>query len=357
MHEKETPAMAFVLDRGEYDKRQDEVSPNTPAALPAFPDELPRDRLGLAQWLMRPENPLTARVTVNRFWQEVFGVGIVRTSGDFGVAGELPSNQELLDWLAVEFRESGWDVKELFRLMLTSATYRQSAVSTPEKNERDPENRLLARGPRYRMDAEMVRDYALAASGLLSGTIGGPSVKPYQPEGIWESIAMDSSNTRFYKPDSGDGLYRRSMYWFWKRMAPPASLEIFNAPTREYCVVRRERTNTALQALVTLNDEQYVEAARVLAQSALKNAGQTIDERVDYISRRLLLRSLRPDEAEIVTNSFVELAAYYEEHPEDAQQVINVGEAPTDPVMSVPELAAWTMLTNELMNLDEVLCK
>lgn len=357
MHEKETPAMAFVLDRGEYDKRQDEVSPNTPAALPAFPDELPRDRLGLAQWLVRPENPLTARVTVNRFWQEVFGVGIVRTSGDFGVAGELPSNQELLDWLAVEFRESGWDVKELFRLMLTSATYRQSAVSTPEKNERDPENRLLARGLRYRMDAEMVRDYALAASGLLSEKIGGPSVKPYQPEGIWESIAMDSSNTRFYKPDSGDGLYRRSMYWFWKRMAPPASLEIFNAPTREYCVVRRERTNTALQALVTLNDEQYVEAARVLAQSALKNAGQTIDERVDYISRRLLLRSLRPDEAEIVTNSFVELAAYYEEHPDDAQQVINVGEAPTDPVMSVPELAAWTMLTNELMNLDEVLCK
>ena len=241
--------------------------------------------------------------------------------------------------------------------MLTSATYRQSAVSTPEKNERDPENRLLARGPRYRMDAEMVRDYALAASGLLSGTIGGPSVKPYQPEGIWESIAMDSSNTRFYKPDSGDGLYRRSMYWFWKRMAPPASLEIFNAPTREYCVVRRERTNTALQALVTLNDEQYVEAARVLAQSALKNAGQTIDERVDYISRRLLLRSLRPDEAEIVTNSFVELAAYYEEHPEDAQQVINVGEAPADPVMDIPELAAWAMLTNELMNLDEVLCK
>ncbi|MEX0587023.1 MAG: DUF1553 domain-containing protein, partial [Pirellulales bacterium] len=179
MHEKDDPAMAFILARGEYDKREDQVSPDTPEALPPFPDDLPRNRLGLAQWLMRPENPMTARVTANRFWQEVFGVGIVKTSGDFGVAGELPSNQELLDWLAIEFQESGWDVKELFRLMLTSATYRQSAGVTPEKIERDPENRLLARGPRFRMDAEMVRDYALAAGGLLSGTIGGPSVKPY----------------------------------------------------------------------------------------------------------------------------------------------------------------------------------
>lgn len=357
MQEKTTPAMAFILDRGEYDKRLDEVSPKTPDALPPFPDDLPRNRLGLATWLVRPENPLTARVTVNRFWQEVFGVGLVKTSGDFGVAGELPSHQELLDWLAIEFRESGWDVKQLFRLMLTSATYRQSAAATPEKIERDPENRLLARGPRFRMDGEMVRDYALAVSGLLSEKIGGPSVKPYQPDGIWETIAMDVSNTRIYKRDSGEGLYRRSMYWFWKRMAPPAPLEIFNAPTREYCVVRRERTNTALQALVTLNDEQFVEAARVLAQAALKNGGQTIDQRLDYVAQRLLLRSLRPEETEIVTNSLLGLAAYYENHPDDAQQVISVGDMPADPVMDVLELAAWTMLTNELMNLDEVLCK
>jgi hypothetical protein len=296
-------------------------------------------------------------VTVNRFWQEVFGTGIVRTAGDFGVSGELPSNQELLDWLAIQFRDSGWDVKELFRLMLTSATYRQSAQTTPQKIERDPANRLLSRGPRFRMDGEMIRDYALAASGLLSDKIGGPSVKPYQPEGVWESIAMDVSNTRSYKRDSGEGLYRRSMYWFWKRMAPPAPLEIFNAPTREYCVIRRERTNTALQALVTLNDEQYVEAAKSLAQAAIKNGGTTIDQRADYIAQRVLCRSLRPDESEIVSGSLVRLAAYYEGHTDEAQKVIGVGEKKTDPVMNVPELAAWTMLTNELMNLDEVLCK
>jgi len=357
MQEMDDSAKAFVLNRGEYDKRGEEVTPETPEALPEFPADLPRNRLGLAQWLMRPENPLTARVTVNRFWQEVFGNGIVKTSGDFGVMGELPSHPELLDWLAIEFRDSGWDVKDLFRLMLTSATYRQSAAATPEKIERDPDNRLLSRGPRFRMDAEMVRDYALAASGLLSGTVGGPSVKPYQPEGIWESIAMDSSNTRFYKEDTGDGLYRRSMYWFWKRMAPPASLDLFNAPTREFCIVRRERTNTPLQALVTLNDEQYVEAAKVLAQSAIKHGGSTVDQRTDYIAQRLLSRSLRPEEAEIVTGSFAQLAAYYESHPEDAQQVISVGEMKIDATMNVPELAAWTMLTNELMNLDEVLCK
>jgi hypothetical protein len=180
------------------------------------------------------------------------------------------------------------------------------------------------------MDAEMVRDCALEVSGLLSGTIGGPSVKPYQPEGIWESIAMDSSNTRFYKEDTGEGLYRRSMYWFWKRMAPPASLDIFNAPTREFCVVRRERTNTALQALVTLNDVQYVEAAKALAQSAIKDGGSTIDQRTDYIVQRLLSRSLRPEESEIVTGSFAQLAAYYEGHPEDAQKVIGVGEMKAD---------------------------
>ncbi|MBL8850412.1 MAG: DUF1553 domain-containing protein [Planctomycetaceae bacterium] len=357
MNEMDKAANAFVLNRGEYDKRGDEVTPETPAALPAFPADLPRNRLGLAQWLMNAENPLTSRVTVNRFWQEVFGTGIVRTSGDFGVMGELPSHPELLDWLSIEFRESGWDVKGLFRLMLMSATYRQSAAATTEKIERDPANRLLSRGPRFRMDAEMVRDYALAASGLLSDTIGGPSVKPYQPEGIWESIAMDSSNTRFYKEDTGDGLYRRSMYWFWKRMAPPASLDLFNAPTREFCIVRRERTNTPLQALVTLNDEQYVEAAKALAQSAIKNGGSTIDQRTDFIVQRLLSRSLRPEEAEIVTGSFAQLAAYYESHPEDAQQVIGVGEMKVDATINVPELAAWTMLTNELMNLDEVLCK
>ena len=229
---------------------------------------LPRNRLGLAQWLVRPEHPLTARVMVNRFWQEVFGTGLVRTAGDFGVTGELPSHPELLDWLAVDFRESGWDVKRLFRMMVESSTYRQSAATTTEKREKDPQNRLLSRGPRFRMDGEMIRDAALACGGLLVGTLGGPSVKPYQPEGVWEAVAMPESNTHFYKPDHGDRLYRRSLYTFWKRSAPPASLDVFNAPTRETCTIRRERTNTPLQALVTLNDPQFVEAARALAQQS-----------------------------------------------------------------------------------------
>ncbi len=262
MHERAEPAMAYLLHRGEYDKRRDPVKPDTPDALPPMPADLPRNRLGLAQWLVRPEHPLTARVVVNRFWQEVFGNGLVRTAGDFGVTGELPSHPELLDWLAVEFRESGWDVKRLFRMMVESSTYRQSAATTPEKREKDPQNRLLSRGPRFRMDGEMIRDAALRCSGLLVGTIGGPSVKPYQPEGVWEAVAMPESNTHFYRPDHGDRLYRRSLYTFWKRSAPPASLDVFNAPTRETCTIRRERTNTPLQALVTLNDPQFVEAAQ-----------------------------------------------------------------------------------------------
>ena len=267
MHERAEPAMAYLLHRGEYDKRRDPVKPGTPGALPPMPADLPRNRLGLARWLVRPEHPLTARVVVNRFWQEVFGNGLVRTAGDFGVTGELPSHPELLDWLAVEFRESGWDVKRLFRMMVESSTYRQSAATTPEKREKDPHNRLLSRGPRFRMDGEMIRDAALSCGGHLAGTLGGPSVKPYQPEGVWEAVAMPESNTHFYQPDHGDRLYRRSLYTFWKRSAPPAALDVFNAPTRETCTIRRERTNTPLQALVTLNDPQFVEAARALAQT------------------------------------------------------------------------------------------
>ncbi|HEU4752096.1 MAG TPA: DUF1553 domain-containing protein, partial [Armatimonadota bacterium] len=241
--ERATPAMAYVLFRGDYDKRRDAVKPETPSALPPMAPDLPKNRLGLAKWLLSPEHPLTARVTVNRFWQELFGTGIVRTTGDFGVTGELPSHPELLDWLAVEFREGGWDVKKLFRLLVTSAAYRQAAVVTPEKLRKDPHNRLLSRGPRYRMDAEMLRDYALASSGLLVRKLGGPSVRPYQPDGVWEAVAMIGSNTRDYRRDSGESLYRRSLYTFWKRAAPPASMEIFNAPSRETCTVRRERTN------------------------------------------------------------------------------------------------------------------
>ncbi|HUG20543.1 MAG TPA: DUF1553 domain-containing protein [Planctomycetaceae bacterium] len=357
MQEKPEEAMAFVLFRGDYDKPRDQVTAGTPEILPPFPEEFPRNRLGLAQWLLLDDHPLTARVTVNRFWQEVFGTGLVKSSGDFGVSGDQPSHPELLDWLAIDFRESGWDVKRFFKQIVMSSTYRQAATSTPEKREKDPENRLLARGPRFRMDAEMVRDHALAASGLLVGKIGGPSVKPYQPPGVWEAIAMNVSNTRSYEPETGENLYRRSMYWFWKRMAPPASMDILNAPNREYCVIRRERTNTPLQALVTLNDEQFVEAARHLASRSLTEGGNTFDQRIDFIAKHLLARPLRAEEKSIVKDSQRELADYYSHHKEDAQKLIEVGESKPDASLDPAELAAWTMLTNQLMNLDEVLCK
>ncbi len=355
MAEKPGVAKAAILDRGEYDKPKAEVTANTPESLPPFPDAFPRNRLGLAEWLLSDKHPLTARVTVNRFWQEVFGTGLVRTAGDFGITGELPSHPELLDWLAVEFRETGWDVKRLFRLMLTSATYRQAAVTTPEKATKDRENRLLSRGPRFRMDAEMIRDQALAASGLLVKKLGGPSVKPYQPEGVWEAVAMPESNTKNYTADKGENLYRRSLYWFWKRSAPPASLEIFNAPSREVCTVKRERTNTPLQALVTLNDPQFVEAARALADLALEQPGDDL-ARMDFVARRLLARPLEPDEQEIVGGSLAALSTHYAAHPTDAGKLVTVGES--KPRSSdLPKLAAWTMLVNELLNLDEVLCK
>jgi hypothetical protein len=357
MQERGESAEAYVLFRGEYDKQRDKVAPGTPAFLPPLPADAPRNRLGLARWLTSPENPLTARVTVNRFWQEVFGTGLVKTAGDFGISGELPSHPELLDWLAVDFRENGWDVKRFFRQLVTSATYRQSAAQTRRKHEVDPENRLLSRGPRFRMDAEMVRDYALAASGLLVRKIGGRSVKPYQPPGVWEAIAMNVSDTRAYDRDKGEDLYRRSMYTFWKRMAPPASLDIMNAPSREFCVVRRERTNTPLQALVTLNDEQFIEAARHLAQRTLLEGGPDLAARLHWLGMRLLARPLDPKETAIVDESVRTLSDHYRAHSDDSAKLLAVGESPCDAMLDAAELAAWTMVVNQLMNMDAVLNK
>ncbi len=273
------------------------------------PTNAPKNRLGFAKWLLKPEHPLTARVTVNRMWQEIFGNGLVKSSGDFGITGEMPSNPALLDWLAVEFRESKWDMKHLYKMLVMSSAYRQSAVATPEKLAKDPENRLVSRGPRFRMDAEMIRDYALASSGLLTRKIGGPSVKPYQPEGVWEMVAMKESDTSKYTRDSGDKLYRRSMYTFWKRAAPPASMDILNAPPRENCTVRRERTNTPLQALATLNDEQFIEAARNLADKAMREAPATEDGRLNFIAERILARPLKAEEKKIVTSVLLDLQA------------------------------------------------
>ena len=353
----ETEPEARVLFRGMYDQPRERVAADVPGFLPRMDSSLPRNRLGLARWIVDEANPLTSRVAVNRFWQEMFGTGLVRTSEDFGAQGEPPSHPALLDWLAMDFRETGWDVKQLFRTIVSSATYRQSAQSTEVQLERDPENRLLSRGPRFRMDAEMIRDYALASSGLLARTVGGPSVRPYQPEGVWERVAMPQSNTRIYQQGAGEELYRRSLYTFWKRSAPPASMEIFNAPTREISTVRRERTNTPLQALVTMNDPQFIEASRYFAQRAMREAGEGSTERLDFISTRLLMRSLSEEEEVVALRSYSRLLEAYEADLVQARRLLAVGK--TEPDLSLPlaESAAWTMLLSQFMNLDEVLNK
>ena len=354
--EKNTPAEAHILQRGEYTQRRERVTPDTPESLPPFPKGAPKNRLGLAIWLLMPENPLMTRVTVNRFWQEIYGIGLVRSSGDFGVTGELPSHPELLDWLATEFRAQKWDVKSFFKMMLMSATYRQSSVITPLKKGLDPSNKWLARGPRYRMDAEMIRDTALVVSGLLVGKIGGPSVKPYQPDGVWEAVAMPESNTKFYKRDTGENLYRRSIYTFWKRAAPPASMEIFNAPNRETCVVKRERTNTPLQALVTLNDVQFIESARILA-AKLMQTNYSVHRRLDTLSQLVLSRHWKMNEELILSESLDTLLRYYKGHTKEANQLITFGDSRQSNGLPPADLAAWTMLCNQVLNLDEVLVK
>ena len=347
---------AHVLNRGMYDDKRERVIAGTPSALPPMADSLPRNRLGLAKWLVDDAHPLTSRVTVNRFWQQVFGAGLVPSTEDFGAQGNLPSHPELLDWLALGFRESDWDVKQFFRTVVTSATYRQAALMTPEKHEKDPRNRLLSRGPRFRMDAEMIRDHALASSGLLVRTIGGPSVKPYQPEGVWERVAM-GGNTSVYEQDTGDDLYRRSLYTFWKRSAPPASMDIFNAPTRLHFTVRRERTNTPLQALATMNDTQYVEASRYLAQRAMRETGNDFDRRLDYVTTRLIARTFDDRERAVAKDTYLGLEALYGADDDEARRLLEVGESGYDEALPQTESAAWTLLTSQLMNLDEVLNK
>jgi hypothetical protein len=305
---------------------------------------------------MSRDNPLTARVTVNRLWAHLFGSGIVETTDDFGVMGGRPGNQDLLDWLAVEFMDSDWNFRQCVKTIVMSATYRQSERVLPEKLEKDPLNRWLSRGPHVRLEAEEIRDQALAASGLLVRTVGGPSVKPYQPEGVWESVAMEQSDTRFYKQDAGTGLYRRSFYTFWKRMAPPANMEILNAPSRETSCTRRDRTDTPLQALVTLNDPQFVEAARQLAARSIASS-KDFDTRLDHITEPLLARKLAPDERAILRRLQQHFVQKYMEHPGDARLLLAVGESRNDKKIPPTELAAWTLVASEIMNLDESLTK
>ena len=354
--ERAQPAYADLLKRGDYFSRAERVPPATPHFLPPLPAGSPADRRGLADWLLMPEQPLLSRVTVNRMWQEVFGRGLVETAGDFGVMGSRPTHPALLDWLAVEFRESGWDVKKFYRTLVTSATYRQSATVTPAGLFADPSNKLLARGPRFRMDGEMLRDAALATSGLLVEKIGGASVRPYQPPGLWEEIAMPESNTRKYVPDTGDAVHRRSLYTFWKRASPPPSLETFDAASREIVCVRRARTNTPLQAFVTMNDPQFVEAARKLAERAV-TAAPDAPARLDTLAHLTLGRALQPAEQAAFERTRATFAAYYEKNPAEARALLKVGEAPADVRIDPAELAQWTLVSSQFFNLDEFLTK
>jgi hypothetical protein len=352
MEEMLAPRETYVLVRGQYDRPGVKVTPCVPASLPPLPAGVPNNRLGLARWLIDPGNPLTARVAVNRSWQAYFGTGLVKTAVDFGAQGEWPSHAELLDWLATEFVRSGWDVKALQHLIVTSATYRQASRATPELLQRDPDNRLLARGPRFRLPAEVVRDQALGASGLLVERVGGPSVRPYQPAGLWKELADVT-----YQRDRGPGLYRRSLYTFWKRTVAPPEMMTFDAAGRETCVVRTTRTNTPLQALTLMNSVTFVEAARVLAQRVLNDGGATSEERLTLAFR--LATGRRPSAAELRV-LLTDLASHLEEYhrdPKAAARLVSVGDFPRDEKLDVGELAAYTEVASLILNLDETITK
>jgi Protein of unknown function (DUF1553)/Protein of unknown function (DUF1549)/Concanavalin A-like lectin/glucanases superfamily/Planctomycete cytochrome C len=352
MAEMPTPRDAHILIRGEYDKKGAKVAPAAPAVLPPLPAGLPNNRLGLAVWLVAPDNPLTARVTVNRFWQQMFGTGLVRTVEDFGAQGDWPSHPELLDWLAVEFRDGGWDVKALLRTIVTSAAYRQSSKLTPALKDRDPENRLLARGPRLRLSAEMIRDQALFASGLLVDKIGGPSVRPYQPAGLVKELHGTDDDVQ----DHGPNLYRRSLYTHWKRTVAPPGLMTFDAANRETCVVRQTRTNTPLQSLTLMNDVTFVEAARALAERALK-AKAAPEARLTLAFRFVASRSPQPAELKMLLAALQQHEANYRAHPQAAAALLAAGEFPRDESLDRAEVAAYTAIANLLLNLDEVINK
>jgi hypothetical protein len=318
-----------------------------------MPPGLPNNRLGLAKWLTHRDHPLTARVTVNRFWQMMFGTGLVRTVEDFGSQGAAPTHPELLDWLAVEFMESGWDMKRLLKTIVTSATYRQSARVTPELLERDPENMLLSRAPRPRLPAEALRDQALAIAGLLTPEIGGPSVKPYQPAGLWEEL----SNEGTYKNDHGDDLYRRSLYTFWKRTLGPPAMLAFDAAARETCIVRETRTNTPIQALNLMNDVTYIEASRIFAERMIKEGGATDTERLEWGFRVATARLPGANEEEILLDTLKRYEDRYQTHPADAAKLLAHGEHPLDASIPEPQLAAYSAVASMILNLDETITR
>lgn len=348
MEELAKPRPTHLFVRGDYRKKGELVETGTPAALPPMPSDLPRNRLGLARWLVGKDNPLTARVTVNRAWQQFFGLGIVRTADDFGVRGAQPSNQPLLDWLACEFATGGWDRKKLHRMLVLSSTYRQTGAVTPELLERDPDNVLLARGPAQRLSAEMIRDQALFASGLLVDTIGGPSVKPYQPPGLWKSVLGSGE----WKMDKGDALYRRGLYVYWKRGVPYPSFTAFDASKRETCTVTRTRTTTPLQALVLLNDPVYVEAGRALGQRMWKDGGKDDDARLQSGFRHVTSR--RADERELAAlrKLLTDMKAHFAADEKASKALLTTGAFPTDEKFAPAEAAAWAVVGSVLLNLE-----
>ena len=354
--ELDTPRQARVLIRGQYDTPGEEVPRAVPASLPAMSPDLPQNRLGLARWLLADEHPLTARVAVNRYWQQLFGTGLVKTSEDLGAQGEPPTHPQLLDWLSVDFRENGWDVKRLVKQIVMSETYRQSSRIDPAERAADPENRYLARGSRHRLDAETLRDQALSVAGLLNDKLGGPGVKPPQPEGLWKAVAFVGSNTGEFKASEGGDIYRRSVYILWKRTAHAPMMSTFDAPNRESCTARRERTNTPLQALLLMNEEMYVEAARVLASDMIK---QHADDaaRVAAIFRRASGRAPTDAETGELLSLLADARTITRTAPQEAARLLEVGRTPADGSLDPAELAAWTVVANTVLNLDEVVTR
>ena len=358
MEEMPKPRDTFILVRGQYDKPSDKVTAGTPAFLPPLPPGMPANRLALAYWLVSPAHPLTARVAVNRLWQQVFVVGIVKTSENFGVLGDRPSHPELLDWLATEFVRIGWDQKAMLKLIVSSAAYRQSSAVSPEMREIDPENRLLTHAPRYRLPAEFVRDQALAVSGLLVPKIGGPSVKPYQTPGLWEELAFGGAfSQQKYVQDHGESLYRRGIYTFWKRTCPPTTLQTFDAPEREFCIVRRSVTDTPLQALALMNDPTFVEAARKMAERLITDAGLAPRDRLNMAYRLTMARSPRQAEITVLLGILTGQMAKYRKDPESARKLLSVGESPRNEKLDVAELAAWSTVCSTILNLDETITR
>jgi len=356
MGERDSLRKTYVLNRGNYDAPTVEVTPATPESILQFNEMLPRNRLGLAKWLVDKRNPLTARVFVNRMWQEFFGKGIVETSGDFGMQGKLPSHPELLDWMAVDFMEHGWDIKRLIKQLLTSATYMQSATVTPEKLAKDPDNVYLSRAPRYRLSAELVRDLLLASSGLLVRDIGGPSVKPYQPDGMWEASTSGRGLLATYRQDHGEDLYRRGLYTFIKLTVPPPSMIIFDGSNRDQCEVRRLRTNTPLQALVMMNDPHVLEASRVLAARLLSETS-TEQEKIEKAFRLIVCRRPTSEELSILAGYFDEEKKQFSETPQKAEALLKVGEYPPDSMPDQASHAALMQVICSIYNLEEAITK